>query len=123
MAGRMPLCLPSAKTAADVAGAEHGVTGVELAAATLSIANAAMVRAIKVISVERGHDPREFSLLSFGGAGGLHACELAEELGIRTVVVPRMPVRRVTRAGMPARVLTWPLPASTRMRPAGCCCR
>ncbi|MEZ4462554.1 MAG: hydantoinase/oxoprolinase family protein, partial [bacterium] len=91
LAGRMPLCLPSAKTAADVAGAEHGVTGVELAAATLSIANAAMVRAIKVISVERGHDPREFSLLSFGGAGGLHACELADELGIRTVVVPRMP--------------------------------
>jgi N-methylhydantoinase A len=50
--------------------------------------NAEMLRALRVISVERGHDPREFALVAFGGAGPLHACELAEELGIRTVLVP-----------------------------------
>jgi N-methylhydantoinase A len=50
--------------------------------------NAEMLRALRVISVERGHDPRKFALVAFGGAGPLHACELAEELGIRTVLVP-----------------------------------
>jgi N-methylhydantoinase A len=48
-----------------------------------------MARAIRLVSVERGHDPREFVLVSFGGAGGLHACELARRSGIRTVLIPR----------------------------------
>jgi N-methylhydantoinase A len=48
-----------------------------------------MARAIRLVSVERGHDPREFVLVSFGGAGGLHACELARGSGIRTVLIPR----------------------------------
>jgi N-methylhydantoinase A len=48
-----------------------------------------MVRALRVISVERGLDPRDFALLAFGGAGGMHACTLAEELGMNTVLVPR----------------------------------
>ena len=48
-----------------------------------------MVRALRVISVERGLDPRDFALLAFGGAGGMHACALAEELDITTVLVPR----------------------------------
>jgi N-methylhydantoinase A len=47
-----------------------------------------MERAIRVVSVERGHDPRDFTLVAFGGCGGLHACEIAQELGIATVVVP-----------------------------------
>src|SRR2546430_5577403 len=47
-----------------------------------------MLRALRVVSVERGHDPREFALVAFGGAGPLHACALAEELGIATVLVP-----------------------------------
>ena len=50
-----------------------------------------MERAIRVISVERGHDPAEFALLSFGGAGGLHAVSLARLLGVGTVVVPAHP--------------------------------
>ena len=50
-----------------------------------------MVRALKVISLERGHDPRDFSLVAFGGAGGLHACRLADELDISRVIVPRSP--------------------------------
>jgi len=50
-----------------------------------------MERAIRVVSVERGYDPRQFALVAFGGAGGLHACELAEALGIPRVVVPALP--------------------------------
>ena len=52
--------------------------------------NAEMLRALRVVSVERGHDPSEFALVAFGGAGPLHACELADELGIRNVVVPEV---------------------------------
>jgi len=54
----------------------------------VQVANAHMERALRVISVERGHDPRDFTLLSFGGAGGLHAADLARGLGIPRVLVP-----------------------------------
>ena len=47
-----------------------------------------MLRALRLVSVERGRDPRDLALVAFGGAGPLHACELADELGIRTVLVP-----------------------------------
>jgi N-methylhydantoinase A len=47
-----------------------------------------MLRALRLVSIERGHDPRAFALVAFGGAGPLHACELADELGVRTVLVP-----------------------------------
>jgi N-methylhydantoinase A len=47
-----------------------------------------MLRALRLVSVERGHDPRDFALVAFGGAGPLHACALADELGIGTVLVP-----------------------------------
>ncbi len=59
------------------------------AAGVIRIANANMQRAIRAVSVERGYDPRDFALVAFGGGGGLHACELAEELGIRTILAPR----------------------------------
>jgi N-methylhydantoinase A/oxoprolinase/acetone carboxylase beta subunit len=59
------------------------------AAGILRVANANMERAIRTVSVERGYDPRDFALAAFGGCGGLHACEIASELGIRTVIVPR----------------------------------
>lgn len=61
------------------------------AAAILRVANASMERALRVVSVERGHDPRLFTLVAFGGAGPLHACELAEALRIPRVLVPRYP--------------------------------
>ena len=63
----------------------------ELAAGILAVANATMERALRVISVERGHDPRAFTLVAFGGAGGLHACALARALGIPRVLVPKFP--------------------------------
>ena len=54
----------------------------------IEVVNAEMLRALRVVSVERGHDPRDFALVAFGGAGPLHACALAEELGIEAVLVP-----------------------------------
>ncbi len=54
----------------------------------IGVVNAEMLRALRVVSVERGHDPRDFALVAFGGAGPLHACALAEEIGIGTVLVP-----------------------------------
>lgn len=47
-----------------------------------------MVNAIKLISVNKGHDPRDYTLMAFGGGGGMHACFLAKELGIKKVVIP-----------------------------------
>ncbi|MGH9786326.1 MAG: hydantoinase/oxoprolinase family protein, partial [Terriglobia bacterium] len=69
-----------------------GITSVrELADGIVAVANANMEKALRVISVERGHDPRDFSLVSFGGAGGLHACELARALRLAQVIVPPNP--------------------------------
>ncbi|HMB93456.1 MAG TPA: hydantoinase/oxoprolinase family protein, partial [Rhodothermales bacterium] len=55
------------------------------------VANAAMERALRRVSVERGHDPRDYVLVPFGGAGPLHACDLANALGVRRILVPRYP--------------------------------
>lgn len=63
----------------------------EFAYATVTLAEAQMEQAIRVISVERGHDPREFTLIAFGGAGPLHACALAKALGMPRVLVPALP--------------------------------
>src|SRR4029077_20650972 len=57
----------------------------------LAVADAVMEKAIRVISVERGHDPRDYTLVAFGGAGGLHACSLASALGMRGVLLPIFP--------------------------------
>ena len=61
-----------------------------LALGMIQVANAHMERALRVISVERGEDPRECVLVSFGGAGGLHACDLARALGVPQVLIPPM---------------------------------
>ena len=57
----------------------------------IAVANAVMEKAIRVISIERGHDPRDYTLVAFGGAGGLHACDLATALDMRNVLVPVFP--------------------------------
>jgi N-methylhydantoinase A len=62
-----------------------------LAEGVIRVANSRMESALRRVSVERGYDPRDFALLAFGGAGPLHACALASELGIRMVVVPAAP--------------------------------
>ena len=95
LGGEIKLDAQAANTAleelAGAAGLEAsaGLTRAQRAAlGMIAIANAHMARAIRVISVERGHDPRDFALVSFGGAGSLHACELARSLGIRSVLIP-----------------------------------
>jgi N-methylhydantoinase A len=71
----------------DREAAERALDGIEPEAVVAAV-NAEMLRALRLVSVERGHDPRELALVAFGGAGPLHACELADELGIGTVLVP-----------------------------------
>jgi N-methylhydantoinase A len=67
------------------------LTPEEFATGIIRVVNATMEKAIRVVSIERGYDPREFTLVAFGGAGALHACELAEALSIPRVLVPAMP--------------------------------
>jgi len=71
----------------DAGVAERAFSGLDPAEA-LEVVNAGMLHALRLVSVERGHDPRDFVLVAFGGAGPLHACALAEELEMRTVLVP-----------------------------------
>jgi N-methylhydantoinase A len=63
----------------------------QFAAGIVRVINATMEKALRVVSIERGFDPREFALVAFGGAGGLHACELADALAIPRVIVPALP--------------------------------
>ena len=86
--GQMHLDVDRAAAAVDSIARRLGLTRVAAAQGILRVANANMERAIRLVSVERGHDPRDFALVAFGGCGGLHACEIASELGIRTVLVP-----------------------------------
>jgi N-methylhydantoinase A len=77
-----------ARALGDVAG-RLGVDAAEAARGVVRIANNNMINALKLVSLNRGYDPRDFTLVAFGGGGGMHAVALAAELGIRRVVVPR----------------------------------
>jgi N-methylhydantoinase A len=84
--GRLPPVLAGGLEL-DRTAAEAALGGLD-PADVIEIVNAEMLRALRVVSVERGHDPADFALVAFGGAGPLHACALAEELGADTVLVP-----------------------------------
>jgi len=84
--GRLPAELPGGLVL-DRAAAERALGDID-PQAVIDVVNAEMLRALRVVSVERGHDPRDFALVAFGGAGPLHACALADELGIDAVLVP-----------------------------------
>jgi N-methylhydantoinase A len=86
--GRLPDTLAGG-VELDLAAAERALAGID-PAAVVDVVNAEMLRALRVVSVERGHDPAAFALVAYGGAGPLHACELADELGITTVLVPEV---------------------------------
>jgi len=75
----------------DRIGKATGLSGVEAAGAVLRLGNMKMAGAIRMVSVSRGHDPRDFALFAFGGAGPLHATALARELGLPRVLVPARP--------------------------------
>ncbi len=89
LAGGVSLDLDAAREAVGRLGSELGLAVRECAQGIIRVANAEMVRALRVVTVERGIDPRGYALLAFGGAGGLHAAAIAEELGIGQIVVPR----------------------------------
>jgi N-methylhydantoinase A len=91
LGGAMPLHLAPAQAALAALGEAMGSDGVTAARGVIAVANANIQRAIRRISVERGYDPRDFTLLAFGGAGPLHACEVAEGLGMTRVLVPSFP--------------------------------
>jgi N-methylhydantoinase A len=84
--GRLPARLAGG-IELDAGAAARAFDGIDPEEA-LAVVNAEMLHALRLVSVERGHDPREFVLVAFGGAGPLHACALAEELDMRTVLVP-----------------------------------
>jgi len=91
LGGRMVLDADRASMLMDRLALKANLTRERATAGVLRVANATMERAVRVISIERGYDPRRFTLVAFGGAGPLHACELAEGLGIPRVLVPRAP--------------------------------
>jgi N-methylhydantoinase A/oxoprolinase/acetone carboxylase beta subunit len=90
LGGEMHIDVGRAEAAVDRIARQISTDRITAAEGILRVANANMERAIRVVSVERGHDPRDFALTSFGGCGGLHACEIAAELGIRAVIAPQM---------------------------------
>ena len=92
LGGRMALDVEAASAVVGTGVAEPLKLGREEAArGILAIVDSHMVGAVRVVSVERGHDPRDFTLVPFGGAGPLHGCALAELLGIRQVMIPAAP--------------------------------
>lgn len=89
LAGSIKLDGGAAESAVERLAAELGIEPLEAAEGIVRIANQEMVRALRVVTVERGVDPRGYALLPFGGAGPMHAAAIAEELGIERIVCPR----------------------------------
>jgi N-methylhydantoinase A len=88
LGGRMSLDGEAAKRAFEPLAQRFDLSVEQAASSALQLADANIVRAIQLVSTERGRDPRDYALVPFGGAGPLHAARIAEELGISTIVVP-----------------------------------
>jgi len=88
LGGAMRLDLAAAREAVAAVAAALGLPAEDTAAGIIEVANEHMARALRVMSVQRGLDPQDFTLVSFGGAGGLHVCALAEALAMRNALVP-----------------------------------
>lgn len=92
LGGRMDVYLSNAEAAIEKElCARSGLSMREAANGVISVVNSNMIRAIRLVSVEKGYDVREFSLMAFGGAGPLHACEVAQEMDIHSVLIPPSP--------------------------------
>jgi N-methylhydantoinase A len=89
LGGAMKLDVELARRAVEPLAAAMGKTVVEAALGIVRVAEGNMAHAIRAVTARRGHDPRQFTLVTFGGAGGLHACALAEALEIQRVLVPQ----------------------------------
>jgi len=88
LAGNLPVDVQRARRALGELGSEFGLDAEAMAEGVLRVAEENMAAALRVVSVQRGFDPADFSLLCFGGGGGLHACALAEALQVREVIIP-----------------------------------
>jgi len=91
LGGRLKLDVEAAERALSRLADQLGASLEDTAHGVIRVVNSNMERAVKVISVEKGHDPRDFALVSFGGAGSLHACDLARSMSIPKVIVPPYP--------------------------------
>lgn len=89
LGGEMALDAEASRDAIETLAATLEMDAAAVARGILKVADANMIRAMKVISLEQGHDPRDFALVAFGGAGGLHGCRLAEKIDVSTVLIPR----------------------------------
>jgi N-methylhydantoinase A len=91
LGGEIPVSVDLARQATEPIAAALGVTVSQAALGIIRIANANMINALKLVSVRRGYDPREFAMVAFGGGGAMHAAALATELRIGTVIIPPAP--------------------------------
>ncbi len=88
LGGEMPIDARLAARSLRKLSAGGGSDVAELAKGVIRLVNDGMAKAISIVSVERGRDPREFTMVAFGGAGPIHSCDLADEMGIREIIVP-----------------------------------
>ena len=91
LGGRMPIDRDPAVIAIEKLGGQIGLSTLDTAAGIVRVVTANMARAIRLISIQRGHDPREYCLMPFGGGGPVHAGRLARELSMQRILVPRNP--------------------------------
>ncbi len=91
LGGRMPIEREPAVRAMEELGSNIGLSALDAAAGVVRVVTANMARAIRLVSVQRGHDPRDYCLMPFGGGGPVHAGWLARELGMQRILVPRNP--------------------------------
>jgi N-methylhydantoinase A len=91
LGGQMSLDIDSARVALQTLADQMHLSLDEAAHGVIALANANIDRAVRRVSIARGHDPRQFTLVAFGGAGPLHACDIADRLNIPRVLIPRYP--------------------------------
>jgi N-methylhydantoinase A len=91
LGGDMKLRRDLAEDALAALGRRLDISAAELAAGMLKIATVTMATTVRKVTIERGHDPRDFAMVAFGGAGPLHAVDVAREIGMRRVIIPPMP--------------------------------
>ncbi len=91
LSGGMPIYPEKGRTALEGLGRKVGLSAEEMAISIIRVANSMMGKILRIVSVERGYDPRNFTLVAFGGAGPMHVCALAEELEVGRIIVPPNP--------------------------------
>jgi N-methylhydantoinase A len=91
LGGRMKIYRDLAERALEGIGHELGMDAIDVAKGVIKLINNSMAKAISIVSLERGRDPRDFPMIAFGGAGPVHACDLAEEMEMREVLIPEHP--------------------------------